>query len=452
MVKVGAAVLVVALGVLQCAVPAVRAADSTVFHTGPPAATSIGLIGDSTLSGVRWFEAYGALDRFSYVFDAESCRRTIERSCWSREQRRSDNAMTVLREYSGQWGEVLVMMTGYNDSAAGFGDAVEQIVAEAESQGIATVLWLTLRTDDVNYEEPLHLANGATYRDANRTLYAKAAALGGRLQLADWAGYTTGKSDWFESDGAHLTIDGARAVTTFIADQVDRVLAGQVVTPPSPPWEEIRAGDSGDEVQALQEALITSGAADADFVADGDFGPLTESAVRTLQQRSGLDETGVVDAATASALGLYSPPPPAVDQPAAVPVAVSVNVVESGGWSWRWTLFFLSLVGLAAGVLCRRRTGRAVRVSRSGPSVDQASAGPAAVPRPSNVAQRGADTTVQRPIGPSVGRVIGAGAPRTPTRSNHPVLSNRRRPHASGRGRAPQLDRRPPSKSTSPPR
>ncbi|MFP5487415.1 MAG: hypothetical protein ACLGHQ_03815, partial [Acidimicrobiia bacterium] len=201
------------------------------------------MIGDSTLSGVRWADRYGDLERFNFLFDAESCRRTIEESCWSREQYRPPTALEALQAHEGEWGEVLVVMTGYNDSSTGFADGVEAIVSEARRQGIGSVMWLSLRTKGVDYEEPLHLANGSTYRDANRSLYILADEFDGYLQIADWASHSAERPEWFETDGAHLAAGGVDAVTEFIASQVDIVLSGATITAVPPPWEQVRSGD-----------------------------------------------------------------------------------------------------------------------------------------------------------------------------------------------------------------
>jgi hypothetical protein len=65
------------------------------------------------------------------VFDAESCRRTFEPSCWSREGYRPDTALQTMQRLSGKWGDVLVMMSGYDDSSYLFDDAIDAVVAEA---------------------------------------------------------------------------------------------------------------------------------------------------------------------------------------------------------------------------------------------------------------------------------------------------------------------------------
>src|SRR5690606_27401200 len=65
-----------------------------------------------------------------------------------------------------------------------------------------------------------------TYRQNNQILYSKAAQYGGRLVVADWAGYSASRSDWVTRDGIHLTPSGATAMAAFIAAQA-RAQMGQ---------------------------------------------------------------------------------------------------------------------------------------------------------------------------------------------------------------------------------
>jgi lysophospholipase L1-like esterase len=295
--------LVVAAALAIALASSANAETPEVRHHAGPAARSIGLIGDSTLAGVRWYDRYGPLARFNFLLDAESCRRTIETSCWSREQYRATNAMDALRAHAGDWGDALVMMTGYNDPNRGFRDAVEAILDEAERQGIGAVVWLSLRTKGVDYEEPLHQANGSTYRDANRALYEVAAESGGSLHVADWASHSADRPDWFERDGVHLSPAGAAAASEFIAEQLDALFAGRPVTPHPMPWEEVRPGDTGRAVDLVQMELLRRGFDSVGF-ADGVYGDQTAWAVAELQRSLGLDETGIVDEDTAVAIGL----------------------------------------------------------------------------------------------------------------------------------------------------
>jgi Putative peptidoglycan binding domain len=322
-------VTVAAVAVVTEAGPASAHPATTVVNT-VPGAPQIGLIGDSTLAGVRWYGQYGKLQTYSYVFDAESCRRTLEPSCWSREGYRPDTALQTMQRLSGQWGDVLVMMAGYDDSSYLFDDAIDAVVTEARRQGIGHVLWLTLRTEGVSYEEPLHQASGRTYRESNKVLLSRADHLGGYLQVADWATHSVDHGGWLEADGVHVTKTGAEALTAFIADQAGRVLDGDTVTPADPPWYPLVEGDTGDAVARVQQALVAAGI-DVHGGADGTFGVATTQAVSAFQRQQGLDISGVVDQRTAVALGLRPAPAAAANPTTTVAVSTAPAAISTPG-------------------------------------------------------------------------------------------------------------------------
>ena len=64
-------------------------------------------------------------------------------------------------------------------------------------------------------------------------------------------------------------------------------------------WPVVAEGATGPDVTAVQWLLVKTG---ADIEADGIFGPLTESAVRTFQRDNGIDQTGEVAARTWASL------------------------------------------------------------------------------------------------------------------------------------------------------
>jgi peptidoglycan hydrolase-like protein with peptidoglycan-binding domain len=66
-------------------------------------------------------------------------------------------------------------------------------------------------------------------------------------------------------------------------------------------------GAHGDAVKAVQQALVNQGVAVPGGV-DGIFGANTESALKGFQTSNGIAATGIVDDATALALGLASSP------------------------------------------------------------------------------------------------------------------------------------------------
>ncbi|MEL6893485.1 MAG: peptidoglycan-binding protein [Actinomycetota bacterium] len=280
-------------------------ADQDVVFDGAGDAARVSVIGDSTLAGVRWYADYGALERFNFVLSAESCRRTIELSCISREGYRSENVIGAMRSLDGQLGEVLVVMSGYNDPIWTIDEAIDGVVEEARSQGVGHVVWLTLRSgDDVDYSDPQEQSSTATFRAFNEQLVDAAEASGGFLQVADWATYSLGASAWFEQDGVHLTPAGVDALTTFIASVIERVLAGDDVSPAAAPWTVLVPGAEGDIVATVQQAVIDAGV-DLAGGADGVYGNDTMAAVAEYQRRTGdLQVTGAVDLATARALGV----------------------------------------------------------------------------------------------------------------------------------------------------
>jgi murein L,D-transpeptidase YcbB/YkuD len=67
---------------------------------------------------------------------------------------------------------------------------------------------------------------------------------------------------------------------------------------------ELQSGSKGPRVSALQQVLNSKLEPSPELQADGDFGPLTEQAVKDFQKVKKLEVTGVVDDKTRKALGL----------------------------------------------------------------------------------------------------------------------------------------------------
>jgi hypothetical protein len=296
----------------------------------------------------------------------------------------------AMRTLDGELGEVVVVMSGYNDPIWTIDEAIEGVVAEARRQDVEHIVWLTLRTSDgVEYSDPQEQSSINTFREYNEQLVEAAAASDGFLQVADWATYSNGASGWFEADGVHLTARGVDAVTGFIAGIVDRVLAGENVSPAAAPWTILVPGADGEVVTAVQEALLAAGV-DVPGGADGVYGNGTMIAVADYQRRTGgLQVTGAVDIATARSLGVYIDPDDAQEPPAAatstaapvtappataarpaVEVAAAAETAEvaatqpapapaadgSGGGVPRWAWMTAALVvALTTSVVARRR-------------------------------------------------------------------------------------------------
>jgi len=76
-------------------------------------------------------------------------------------------------------------------------------------------------------------------------------------------------------------------------------------------------GSSGEDVVCLQTRLSEVTPGGEDLVADGDFGPATDAAVREFQAAHDLVVDGIVGAQTAELLAVWDPAPPSATPPPA---------------------------------------------------------------------------------------------------------------------------------------
>ncbi|HEX2782161.1 MAG TPA: hypothetical protein VHN36_01150 [Ilumatobacteraceae bacterium] len=217
-------VLATAAVLLSSALPAITSASVTAAATPPVDAPPVSLIGDSTMAGMQW-NATSADDSrniianaYKLTFDAESCRRIVVTSCRGRFGSIPQSVVPLMKTtLKGKLGEALVVMAGYDD--ASITNAADQVVAEAETQGVVRVLWLNYRSN-TNYVLPGGLAARDLYGSHNAELNA-AAKRHGDLQVLDWDGFTANQPGWFASDGIHLNLAGADGLATFIKNALD---------------------------------------------------------------------------------------------------------------------------------------------------------------------------------------------------------------------------------------
>ncbi|MCU1359925.1 MAG: hypothetical protein JWN99_1214 [Ilumatobacteraceae bacterium] len=205
-------------------VPVLGAHPVAAVATPPDDAPAVSMIGDSTMAGMQWYSTatndYRDIIGNSYqlTFDAESCRRIVIGSCRGRFGYTPTSALPLMRgALKGKLGEALVIMAGYDDPS--LTDAVDQVMAEAEAQGVVKVMWLTYRTN-TSYILPGGLAAKSLYGSHNSEL-AAAAKRHPDLQLLDWDAYTANQPTWFASDGIHLTPTGAAGLGAFIKAALD---------------------------------------------------------------------------------------------------------------------------------------------------------------------------------------------------------------------------------------
>jgi peptidoglycan hydrolase-like protein with peptidoglycan-binding domain len=99
---------------------------------------------------------------------------------------------------------------------------------------------------------------------------------------------------------ATVLVTGSAVAVAEAPSSVPAPAAGTVVG--------LRYGAYGEQVRVLQRALIRVGVG-VKYGVDGYFGSATRASVKAFQGYKGLPVTGVVDGATARALGLGAPPP-----------------------------------------------------------------------------------------------------------------------------------------------
>ncbi len=197
----------------------------SVRAASPPIdAPPVSLVGDSTMAGMAWNSTGVNEPRdivgnsYRLTFDAESCRRIIAASCRGRFGTVPLSVLPLMRTtLKGRLGEAMVVMAGYDD--ASITNAVDQVMAEAEAQGVVRVLWLTYRTN-TSYILPGGLAANTLYTSHNSEL-AVAALRHSDLQILDWDKFTVNQASWFAADGIHLNLDGASGLATFIKNALD---------------------------------------------------------------------------------------------------------------------------------------------------------------------------------------------------------------------------------------
>lgn len=311
------------------------------------------VIGDSAIAALRWVPgADNAIIGFDHTLDLESCRRLLSPSCRGREGRTPPTAYQALANHGDDF-EVLVIATGYNDGTAGYADAFRAIVDRARSFGYQQIVWWTLRSD-VDYVSPGSVGYHETFAENNRVV-RELLATGDYpdVVLADWGGYTAGRPEWFVTDGVHYRAVGAWAASDYLSRKMaflEERPCPMPTTPDGTPQNpcpdpdvtgpqadiealypigedgvlcyeigeerrvecrsdthviqitrELREGDSGSDVSALQTRLNRLGFLSVG--ASGSYGTATTAAVEAFQAAEELPVTGRADVATLAALG-----------------------------------------------------------------------------------------------------------------------------------------------------
>lgn len=176
-------------------------------------------VGDSTMAGVRWYRALGALTGASWTFTGESCRRLVRSSCRGREGRYPPTALSTIETLPDTF-DVLVMMTGYNDQASTFEADLERIMAAAKSQGIRRVVWLSYSRE---FRSDKGGQDAFQVYEFQNVLLRSAAERHDELFVAEWSEIARERTEWVHYDGIHFTDDGSYGNADFMSRSVAHV-------------------------------------------------------------------------------------------------------------------------------------------------------------------------------------------------------------------------------------
>ena len=195
------------IGCLVLVTAALLAGTGTAAGTKPVPVT---FVGDSVAASISYTPAARkVLSRGLTVrLDLRVCRRLVTDGC-AYQGSTPPNTLQVVQQLGRSLGDVLIVYVGYNESSAGYGKGIDQVMRAALRQGARGVVWVTLREErDI-------------YRQTNATIRA-AAKRWPELRVADWNSYSNDKP-WFSSDGLHMGAAGAEGLARFLRPYVLRV-------------------------------------------------------------------------------------------------------------------------------------------------------------------------------------------------------------------------------------
>jgi hypothetical protein len=213
----------VALGALVAAsiTAAVAPAIEVPAAVSVPADRAASPLADLLVSDSAWLalRSYGSIDAvqgFHHELDLGSCRRRVSPSCQHSNGFAPITAFAEI-ELRGPGARTLIQATGYDDNDVTFADDFRAIVSLTRSLGYRQVVWVTLR-ENVSYDSAGHVGYSEVYIRNNAALRELVAS--GQypdVAIADWAGYSRDRPEWFSDDGIHMRRLGAYAAADYIS-------------------------------------------------------------------------------------------------------------------------------------------------------------------------------------------------------------------------------------------
>lgn len=190
--------------------------------SGQPAAAlpHVTVIGDSVAEAIAFSpDARSVLaEGIDLELELAACRRVGQASC-PYNGVRPPTVIDLVSTMGSKLGATVVIAVGYNDFEAAYAGDIEDALGALRTAGVTRVLWLTLR------------ANRQSYLSMNDDIRA-AAAGHPEMTVVDWNLYSRSHPDWFQSDGLHLSGDGATAMATLLHQALSDLGVPSVDTSP----------------------------------------------------------------------------------------------------------------------------------------------------------------------------------------------------------------------------
>lgn len=192
-------------------------AETTAPVTMPPVKPVRALLlGDSTMAEMRWYEqGQVGLSGFTYVLDAEACRRLSYPGCEGREHRTPKSARSVVLHLQEHF-DVIVLQAGYHGKPGSFRDELKKFADVVARTGSKLVI-LSLK-ESLRYPEAGSKGTRSVYTTLNAQLRDMVAAGElGDATIADWNLFSYSHPEWFRPDGIHTNLAGTAGLGWFIS-------------------------------------------------------------------------------------------------------------------------------------------------------------------------------------------------------------------------------------------
>lgn len=189
------------------------------WTTHPRTEPRVLLLGDSTLASLRWFkQGTVSLKGFQFSLDVESCRKIAYKSCFGREFRTPDSALTALKNYN-QPLDYVVLMAGYHATISDIAKEFSLFYKLVQAKN-AKLIFLSLR-ESLSY--PLVGSGGkrSVFNKLNQILKDLVMKKSHEdVIIADWNSFSHLRAEWFGKDGIHPNIIGTVALGWFISQTI----------------------------------------------------------------------------------------------------------------------------------------------------------------------------------------------------------------------------------------